>query len=215
MQNRQKNRISSCTSSVLKMSVVLLPLLLLVTAVLLLSRQINAEYRQFDGIIQAAASYIHYSEGFVIAPGTLDISDLVFSTIDSGPPTTKNDVNQSSQSSSSSSSSGTAGSGDSVGTPKEYTDDEEWNDDDTGGLKVGEDDDNRQLIRQLAVNNGGGGVSFIDIVIFHEVWKMDSFVGDLCFGVSVLSSLTLSLSLSIVSLNNTNKISHHHVPTPT
>jgi len=160
MQNRQKNRISSCTS---EMSAVLLPLLLLVTAVLLLSRQINAEYRQFDGIIQAAASYIHYSEGFVIAPGSLDISNLLFSTIDSGPTTTKNDVNQSSQSSSSS---GTASGGDSVGTPKEYTDDEEWNDDDTGGLKVGEDDDNRQLIRQLAVNNG---VSFIDIVIFHEV----------------------------------------------
>ena len=149
------------------MSVVLL--LRLVTAVLLLSRQINAEYRQFDGIIQAAASYIHYSEGFVIAPGTIDISNLLFSTIDSGPTTTTNDANQSSQSSSSSSSSGTASGGESVGTPKEYTDDEEWNDDDTGGLKVGEDDDNRQLIRQLAVNNGGGGVSFIDIVIFHEV----------------------------------------------
>jgi hypothetical protein len=137
-----------------------------VTAVLLLARQINAEYRQFDGIIQAAASYIHYSEGFVIAPGSLDISNLLFSTIDSGPTTTTNDANQSSQSSSSSSS-GTVSGGDSVGIPKEYTDDdEEWNDDDTGGLKVGEDDDNRQLIRQLEVNNG---VSFIDIVIFHEV----------------------------------------------
>ena len=68
-------KIESRRAPRLKMSVVLRPLLLLVTAVLLLSRQINAEYRQFDGIIQAAASYIHYSEGFVIAPGTLDMSD--------------------------------------------------------------------------------------------------------------------------------------------
>ena len=160
------------------MSVDLLPslLLLLLIIITVLLPSTNAEYREFDGVIQAAASYIHYSEGYVIAPGSIDISDLVFSTIDNNPTSTKNNA----QSSSSSYSSGTD-SGDSTGIPKEYTDDVEaedaWNDDDTGGLKVGEDDDNRQLssTRQLAAvnnNNGGGGAgSFVDIVIFHEVCK--------------------------------------------
>ena len=161
------------------MSVDLLPslLLLLLIIITVLLPSTNAEYREFDGVIQAAASYIHYSEGYVIAPGSIDISDLVFSTIDNSGPTSKTKNNA--QSSSSSYSSGTD-SGDSTGIPKEYTDDVEaedaWNDDDdTGGLKVGEDDDNRQLssTRQLAAvnnNNGGGGAgSFVDIVIFHEV----------------------------------------------
>lgn len=138
--------------------------------VLLAAHQINAEYRQFDGIIQAAASYIHYSEGFVIAPASIDISNLEFSTIDDdsgGGGPMKNGVDQSS---SYSSSGGGATSGDSTGIPKEYTDDEEqgeWNDNDdtTGALKVGEDDDNRQL-GELAINEGG---SVVDIVIFQEV----------------------------------------------
>ena len=41
-----------------------------------------AEIRSFDGPIEAAASYIHYSEGFIATPGYVDIGNLVFSTID-------------------------------------------------------------------------------------------------------------------------------------
>ena len=39
----------------------------------------NAEIRNFVGKLQATADFIHYSEGFIIAPGFIDISGLTFS----------------------------------------------------------------------------------------------------------------------------------------
>ena len=42
----------------------------------------TAEIRSFSGIIEAASSYIHYSEGYLVAPGYVDLSDLKFSTLD-------------------------------------------------------------------------------------------------------------------------------------
>ena len=40
----------------------------------------NAEYRRFDGPINAASNYVHYSEGYVVTPGYVDISNLWFKT---------------------------------------------------------------------------------------------------------------------------------------
>lgn len=42
---------------------------------------VNAEIRSFSGVIEAASSYIHYSEGYLVAPGYVDISNLKFSTL--------------------------------------------------------------------------------------------------------------------------------------
>lgn len=55
------------------------------TAALLLISSLktsSAEVRSFQGPIEAAASFIHYSEGFIVSPGFVDISNLVFSTVD-------------------------------------------------------------------------------------------------------------------------------------
>lgn len=43
---------------------------------------VTAEIRSFSGILEAASSYIHYSEGYLVAPGYIDLSGLVFSTLD-------------------------------------------------------------------------------------------------------------------------------------
>jgi len=48
----------------------------------------NAEYRRFDGPITAASNYVHYSEGYVVTPGYVDISHLWFKTADAGYPST-------------------------------------------------------------------------------------------------------------------------------
>lgn len=46
-----------------------------------------AEFRRFDGDIAAASNYIHYSEGYVVAPGYVDVSDLAFAaSADDGVP---------------------------------------------------------------------------------------------------------------------------------
>ena len=42
----------------------------------------TAEIRTFSGIIEAASSYIHYSDGYLVAPGYVDISGLKFQTLD-------------------------------------------------------------------------------------------------------------------------------------
>lgn len=45
------------------------------------SKPVQAEHRRFDGPIAAASNYIHYSEGFVVTPGYVDISDLEFEAV--------------------------------------------------------------------------------------------------------------------------------------
>lgn len=42
----------------------------------------NAEIRTFSGVIEAASSYIHYSEGYLVAPGFVDLSELKFTSLD-------------------------------------------------------------------------------------------------------------------------------------
>lgn len=44
----------------------------------------HAEFRQFEGVIEAASNYVHYSEGYVVTPGYVDISNLVFEAADGG-----------------------------------------------------------------------------------------------------------------------------------
>ena len=58
--------------------------LLSVPTILLAAGTTHAEFRRFDGPINAASNYIHYSEGFVVTPGYVDISHLVFATADNG-----------------------------------------------------------------------------------------------------------------------------------
>ena len=43
-----------------------------------------SEFRRFDGEINAASNYIHFSEGYVVTPGYIDISNLVFASADEG-----------------------------------------------------------------------------------------------------------------------------------
>jgi hypothetical protein len=51
-------------------------LLLLLTATASL-----AEYREFNGLIEADSTYIHYSEGYIVAPGFIDLKHLTFTTV--------------------------------------------------------------------------------------------------------------------------------------
>mmetsp|Transcript_5329 Transcript_5329/g.7838 ORF Transcript_5329/g.7838 Transcript_5329/m.7838 type:complete len:606 (+) Transcript_5329:3-1820(+) len=41
-----------------------------------------SEIRSFKGRVDAASNFIHFSEGYLIAPGYVDLSDLVFTTLD-------------------------------------------------------------------------------------------------------------------------------------
>lgn len=121
----------------------------------------QAEFRRFDGDIQAASNYIHYSEGYVVAPGYVDISNLVF--------VASTDVDGTKELGQSS----IDGGGSLVDNG--YTQNEvlDWDDDDTGNLEAGTTDDHN-------VDDGGGGggrwlvdnvetgATFVDIVIFHE-----------------------------------------------
>lgn len=58
----------------------LLPQLILLILILHLPST-RAEHRRFDGPINAASNYIHYSEGYVVTPGYVDISELVFEAV--------------------------------------------------------------------------------------------------------------------------------------
>lgn len=41
---------------------------------------ITSEIRTFHGTIDATSAYIHYSEGYIVSPGFVDLSNLVFTT---------------------------------------------------------------------------------------------------------------------------------------
>lgn len=51
---------------------------------LVFSLVIEAEIREFNGVIEADSRFIHYSEGFIIAPGYIDLSELTFTTTAGG-----------------------------------------------------------------------------------------------------------------------------------
>jgi hypothetical protein len=42
----------------------------------------GAEYREFNGLIEADSTFIHYSEGYIVAPGFIDLTHLTFTTVD-------------------------------------------------------------------------------------------------------------------------------------
>jgi hypothetical protein len=50
----------------------------------LLSTAVHGENRSYSGILTATPEYIHYSEGYLVVPGTVDLSGLLFSTSDDG-----------------------------------------------------------------------------------------------------------------------------------
>ena len=60
------------------------PPALLLTLLATAAQQTTAEFRRFEGQINAASNYIHYSEGYVVTPGYVDISSLVFTNADGG-----------------------------------------------------------------------------------------------------------------------------------
>mmetsp|Transcript_19741 Transcript_19741/g.42338 ORF Transcript_19741/g.42338 Transcript_19741/m.42338 type:complete len:564 (+) Transcript_19741:170-1861(+) len=104
-----------------------------------------AEFRRFEGPIDAASNYIHYSEGYVVTPGYVDISDLVFESADDG------------------------------GTPGEYVAEERDWDDDDGEEETGEDDgEGGRRDRRLGEDGDevdaalASGSTYVDIVLFHE-----------------------------------------------
>ena len=41
---------------------------------------VRSEIREFNGLIDANSDVIHYSQGFLIAPGFIDLSGLTFTT---------------------------------------------------------------------------------------------------------------------------------------
>jgi len=54
-------------------------------SLLLLAAQtstIKSEIRTFNGELEAASNYIHFSEGYLVTPGYIDLSDLTFTTTD-------------------------------------------------------------------------------------------------------------------------------------
>jgi len=67
------------------------PLLLRALLFCLLCAQVTAEIRKFDGLIEAASNFIHYSDGYLVAPGYVDISGLTFSTLEYVPDEELND----------------------------------------------------------------------------------------------------------------------------
>lgn len=44
----------------------------------------KAEIRQYQGLIEANSSFIHYSDGFLQAPGYVDLSNLKFVSLELG-----------------------------------------------------------------------------------------------------------------------------------
>jgi hypothetical protein len=131
--------------------------LLYLFAVLSLPSPTVSEFRRFDGPINAASNYIHFSEGYVITPGYIDISNLVFASADEGAPNTY------------------------------IPEDRDWNDDhgavveeSRGDDRVPDDDENnnnrdrhrhRQLEESIGDNTESAivsGSTYVDIVLFHE-----------------------------------------------
>eukprot|EP00578_Thalassiosira_sp_NH16_P001267 CAMPEP_0181132464 /NCGR_PEP_ID=MMETSP1071-20121207/31007_1 /TAXON_ID=35127 /ORGANISM="Thalassiosira sp., Strain NH16" /LENGTH=562 /DNA_ID=CAMNT_0023218795 /DNA_START=41 /DNA_END=1729 /DNA_ORIENTATION=- len=103
-----------------------------------------AEFRRFDGPINAASNYIHYSEGYVVTPGYVDISNLLFQNADDGSP--NNYVSQ----------------------ERDWDDDGGDGDFEEGDDLVEDDDDfeNRRLDGEDGADEVG--TTFVDIVLFHE-----------------------------------------------
>ena len=70
----QRSQLSTHPTHKATMKSLLLPLVSLPTIV-------TAEHRRFDGPLSAASNYIHYSEGYVVTPGYVDISELEFEAV--------------------------------------------------------------------------------------------------------------------------------------
>eukprot|EP00956_Cyclotella_meneghiniana_P018938 scaffold31982_cov23-Cyclotella_meneghiniana.AAC.2 len=118
--------------------------MLLLLLLHLLPTSTNAEHRRFDGPINAASNYIHYSEGYVVTPGYVDISDLVFEAV------------------------GEAGNGEMM---MDYYDDGVGYDDDDGVMEYGDDDGGDGDDERRRLDDNGGVETYVDIVLFHEPSK--------------------------------------------
>jgi len=105
----------------------------------------DAEFRHFEGPIEAASNFIHYSEGYIVTPGYVDISNLVFETADNGKPTKIFE-----------------------GKERDKDDGEDFVDDvivEGEGDAEGDDEGGRQRFLNEDI---GGESTYVDIVLFHE-----------------------------------------------
>eukprot|EP00984_Skeletonema_dohrnii_P006735 scaffold2402_cov132-Skeletonema_dohrnii-CCMP3373.AAC.13 len=118
-------------------------------AVLSLPAPTVSEFRRFDGPINAASNYIHFSEGYIVTPGYIDISNLVFASADEGTPNTY------------------------------VPEDRDWNDDHSAVMEESRGDDrvanddtyDRQLEEEIGDDTESAivsGSTYVDIVLFHE-----------------------------------------------
>jgi len=117
----------------------------------------RAEFRRFEGPIDAASNYIHYSEGYVVTPGYVDITNLVFELADGEESSTQEKY---------------------IPEERNWDDDGEKFDEDDGADVVedegngGEGDDeggrNRGLSEENVNDTLVSGSTYVDIVLFHE-----------------------------------------------
>jgi len=136
---------------------------------LILAVVTRSEIRKFEGPLDAAPDYIHFSEGYLVAPGYVDISGLRFSNNDNGQPSDISaykdyDFNLKNNAGDLNSSIVNTGDG---GLVLELDDDAamEFIDDEVDD----DEDDHNGGGRKLIQREMQYGINMIDVVLFHEV----------------------------------------------
>jgi len=135
---------------------------------LILAVVTRSEIRKFEGPLDAAPDYIHFSEGYLVAPGYVDISGLRFSNNDNGQPSDISaykdyDFNLKNNAGDLNSSIVNTGDG---GLVLELDDDAamEFIDDEVDD----DEDDHNGGGRKLIQREMQYGINMIDVVLFHE-----------------------------------------------
>lgn len=116
-----------------------------------------SEFRRFDGEINAASNYIHFSEGYVVTPGYIDISNLVFASADEGSPSAYVPEDR-------------EWNDDHVAVVEEATEDPR-NSDNRDSDNNDDDNNNRSLEEDIGDGTESSivsGSTYVDIVLFHE-----------------------------------------------
>lgn len=147
--------------------------LLLFFLLLLQTHPVKSEHRRFDGPISAASNYIHYSEGYVITPGYVDISDLEFEAV-SEVKKLFADNN---------------GSNNNEGMVEMEGYDDEYEDDEGGGV-----DDEEGGLRRL--EDGVASVSWVSSLL-HASFYSDDHIGVL---IQLITSLSRCMNRDLISL---------------
>jgi hypothetical protein len=153
--------------------------LLLFFLLLLQTHPVKSEHRRFDGPISAASNYIHYSEGYVITPGYVDISDLEFEAVSEVKKLFADNNGSNSN----------EGMVEMEGYDDEYEDDE-YGDDEGGGV-----DDEEGGLRRL--EDGVASVSWLVFCCMHLFTVMIILVYLL---IQLITSLSRCMNRDLISL---------------